>query len=159
AAAARRITSGSFRRLQGYACRRPSTSKSPEPMPAPVLSIDFETAAISDLKRVGADVYARDPTPTVPVVAWAFDDDPVQSEICPPTLPEAIAEHLARGGTFRAWNANFEQAILARHYGLTLDPHQASCTMQRALYSGLPAALGDAGPALGVQIVKDDSAH
>ena len=128
-------------------------------MASRVLSIDFETAAVSDLRRVGADVYARDPTLAVTVVAWAFDDDPVQSQTCPGALPQPILDHLKSGGAFRAWNAAFEQAILTNHYGLKLDPHQASCTMQRALYSGLPAGLGDAGPALGVGVVKDDTAH
>src|SRR6516162_5163547 len=128
-------------------------------MPAPVLSLDFETASLSDLAAVGADVYARDPSLIVTVVAWAFDDGPVHSATHPAALPEAVRAHLLGGGIFRAWNAAFESAILTHHYGLALDPRQASCTMQRALYSGLPAALGDAGPAIGVEIVKDKSAR
>ena len=124
-----------------------------------ILSLDFETASLSDLAAVGADVYARDPSLAVTVIAWAFDDGPVHSATHPAALPEAVRAHLLDGGIFRAWNAAFESAILTHHYGLALDPRQASCTMQRALYSGLPAALGDAGPAIGVEIVKDKSAR
>ena len=93
------------------------------------------------------------------MVAWAFDDDPVQSETCPSALPWEIEEHLTLGGKFRAWHAHFEFAILTKHYKLALDPEQSLCTMQQALHGGLPAGLGDAGPALGLNIVKDPSAR
>ena len=102
-------------------------------LPPAILSLDFETASLSDLAAVGADVYARDPSLAVTVIAWAFDDGPVHSATHPAALPEAVRAHLLDGGIFRAWNAAFESAILTHHYGLALDPRQASCTMQRAL--------------------------
>jgi DNA polymerase len=123
------------------------------------LHLDFETCCEANLKQVGADIYARDLTLVVTVLAWAFDDEPVQSVICPATLPPEVEEHLRSGGRFKAWNAAFEWAILVNQYGFDLKPDQAVCTMQAGLHSGLPAAVGDAGPAIGAKIVKDDSAR
>ena len=124
-----------------------------------VLHIDLETCSRLDLKRVGADVYSRDPDLIVTVVAWALDGGPVQSVTCPRVLPFDIIDHLALGGEFRAWNAGFEWAILTNHFKLTLDPAQAVCVQQKALHSGLPASLEDAGPAIGSPIRKDASAR
>ena len=124
-----------------------------------VLHLDFETCSKLDLRRVGADVYSRDPDLIVTVVAWALDGGPVQSVTCPRVLPFDIIDHLALGGEFRAWNASFEWAILTNHFKLTLDPAQAVCVQQKALHSGLPASLEDAGPAIGSPIRKDASAR
>ena len=124
-----------------------------------VLHIDFETCSSLDLKRVGADVYSRDPNLIVTVIAWAFDGGPVQSMTCPRVLPFDIIDHFAAKGEFRAWNAAFEWAILTNHFKLKLDEAQAVCTMQKALHSGLPASLEDAGPAIGAKQHKDASAR
>lgn len=124
-----------------------------------VLHLDAETCNAADLRRIGADVYARDLSLIVTVLAWAFDDEPVQSVTLPNRLPLLVEDHLRNGGRFKAWNAAFEGAILANHYGLPLEPEQAICTRQAALHSGLPAALADAGPAIGARIVKDATAH
>ena len=129
-----------------------------------ILHLDFETCAEVDLRKVGADVYSRHPSLIVTVVAWAFDNDPVQSANCQWLLPKMLPgpglhEHLKSGGRFKAWNASFEWAILANHYGLTLKPEQALCTMQAALHSGLPAGLDDAGPAIGALTRKDPAAR
>jgi DNA polymerase len=124
-----------------------------------ILHVDFETCCEANLRRVGADVYSRDPSLVITVIAWAFDDGPVESVTCPETLPPALERHLLAGGKFAAWNASFEWAILTNHYGLDLKPDQAICCQQKALHSGLPAALGDAGPAIGANIVKDQTAH
>lgn len=126
-----------------------------------VLHIDFETCSALDLKKVGADVYSRDPALIVTVVAWALDGGPVRSATCVSTLalvPE-VFDHLMRGGEFRAWNAGFELAILTNHFKLTLHPSQAVCVQQKALHSGLPPSLEDAGPAIGAKQHKDATAR
>ena len=124
-----------------------------------VIHIDFETCSALDLKRVGADVYSRDPNLIVTVVAWALDGGPVRSAINVTKLPDEVFDHLMRGGEFRAWNAGFEWAILVNRFKLALDPAQAVCVMQKALHSGLPASLEDAGPAIGAKQHKDASAR
>lgn len=115
----------------------------------PILSIDFETFSTLDLRQVGADLYTSAPDFTVTVVAWAIDDGPVKSLTCPTILPDEIVNHLAAGHKFRAWNAAFEWLIL-RRFGFTIPWAQVSCTMQKALYAGLPASLAGAGAALGL---------
>lgn len=126
-----------------------------------VLSLDVETACIADLKKTGASRYSRDPSLIVTVIAWAFDDDPVKS-YTPFTkigLPHEIRTHIEAGGKVRAWNAFFEFCILRNYFGVDVKPEQMVCTMQAALHAGLPGALGDCGPALKLNIVKDTTAH
>ena len=124
-----------------------------------VLHLDFETCSRLDLKRVGADVYSRDPDLIVTVIAWAFDAGAVQSTTNVQKLPTSVLAHLFNGGEFRAWNAGFEWAILTNHFGLRLATHQAVDVMQAALHSGLPASLEDAGPAIGAPQHKDATAR
>lgn len=132
---------------------------------ARILSLDLETASALDLKKSGASRYARHVSTKVTVVAWAFDDGPVQSvtastpDLALGRLPEEIVEHIKAGGTIRAWNAFFEYMFLREYFGIPVNVDQMSCTMQRSLHAGLPGALGDCGPALGLSIVKDVSAH
>ena len=126
-----------------------------------ILHLDFETCSRLDLRKVGADVYSRDPGLIVTTVAWAFDGGPVQSLTYPWTRDPgtAVFGHLIQGGEFRAWNASFEWAILTNHFKIPLDPAQAVCVMQKALHSGLPASLEDAGPAIGAAQHKDATAR
>jgi DNA polymerase len=123
--------------------------------------LDFESFAHRDLRKVGAYEYVACPHFEPTVLAWAFDDGPVQSVTWPNlgTLPAEVEAHLRRGGIFQAWNAAFEWIILTQHYRLPIPHESVSCTMQRALANGLPAALADAGPALGLNIVKDTAAR
>lgn len=129
-----------------------------------ILFLDFETACALDLKKSGASRYSRDPSLIVTVVGWAFDDDPAQAEtvltLGPRRLPPAVEDHIRGGGLVSGWNSrNFEANILRNYFGLAIPHAQITDTMQAALHGGLPAALGDAGPALGLPIVKDATAH
>jgi len=128
-----------------------------------VISLDFETYCPADLRQVGADLYAANPDLVVTVVAWAIDDAiPVEAVVVPSALPVAVRNHLADPCCrLRAWNAQFEWLILHHHYGITLPWDRVDCTMQQALYAGLPASLGQAGQALGLPrfLQKDNTAH
>jgi DNA polymerase len=75
------------------------------------------------------------------------------------TLPQEIADHIENGGAVCAHNAPFEHAVLTYYYGQAAPVEQMSCSMARALAYGLPAALGEAGDALGLAMVKDKSAR
>lgn len=128
-----------------------------------VLSLDVETTSDADLRKVGASRYAADPSTICSVAAWCFDDGPIQSvstghPLTVTDFPEVV-DHIRNGGRVRAWNAFFEYCVLRSVFGLDVRPAQFSCTMQRALYSGLPGALGDCGPALKLPIVKNKAAH
>lgn len=128
------------------------------------LYIDFETASALDLKKSGASRYSRDPSLIVTIVGWAFGDEPAQAEtvltLGYKRLPVAVGRHIRSGGLVSGWNSrNFESNIIRNYFGLPLPPEQVIDTMQTALHCGLPAALGDAGFALGLSIVKDATAH
>jgi DNA polymerase len=126
-----------------------------------ILHLDFETYAHRDLKKVGVFEYVECPHFEVTVLAWAFDAGPVKSVVWPNTavLPEDIRAHIVNDGKIHAWNATFERVVLGTFYGVPPEVDQMVCTMQRALVHGLPAALGVAGPALGLSIVKDVTAE
>lgn len=126
--------------------------------------VDFETASALDLKKSGASRYSRDPSLIVTVVGWAFDDEEPQAEtvltLGPKRLPPELEDHIRGGGIVSGWNSrNFESNLIRNYFGLPLPPAQVHDTMQRALHAGLPAALGDAGMALGLDIIKDATAH
>ena len=125
-----------------------------------VLHLDFETASLLDLSKVGTSRYSRDPSTVVTCMAWAFDDGPVRSAILPLILPDEVERHLRQWGAYHAWNAAFETAIIRNVFDFhPSTAEQASCTMQRALHAGLPASLAEAGPALGLASVKDKTAR
>ncbi len=129
-----------------------------------ICSLDFETCCEADLKKVGASKYSKDPSLIVTVAAWAFDKGPINSVVNTSTdvltLPNDLIDHIVEGGVIRGWNAGgFEYNILRNHFGIDIKPEQVSCSMQRALHAGLPGALGDCGPALRLNIVKDNTAH
>ena len=125
------------------------------------LSLDFETFNTVDLRKVGAYIYATHPDLVVTAMAWAIDTGPVETRTLPKTLPIEVRYHLEQGGRLRAWNANFEWLILVHYFGLAVPWSQVSCTMQRALYAGLPPSLEKAGRALGLpeSLIKDDVGH
>ena len=129
-----------------------------------ILYADVETTCDAELKKTGASKYAKDESLIVTVLAWAFDDEPVRSVINPGTdvlkLPQEVVDHIEAGGLISGWNSgNFEYNLFKNHFGLRIRPDQVKDTMQRALYAGLPGALGDCGPALRLNIVKDNTAH
>lgn len=129
-----------------------------------VLFVDLETCSDDDLKKCGASKYSKGESLIVTVCAWAFGDGPVKSVVSPGTdvleLPQEMIDHIEGGGIISGWNSgNFEYNIFKNHFGLKIRPDQVKDTMQRALYAGLPGALGDCGPALKLNIVKDATAH
>ena len=124
-----------------------------------ILHIDFETRSAADLKAVGLDNYARDPSTDIWCMAYAFDDEPVQLLEDPSILPSAVESHVVSGGLVYAHNAAFEFAIwegVGGSYGWPeLKIEQLRCTMSMALALGLPASLEHCAAALGVAEQKD----
>jgi len=123
-----------------------------------VLHLDFETRSAAELKAVGLDNYARDPSTDIWCMAFAFDDEPVQLV----TLNDytRIWSHVHAGHPVCAHNAAFEFAVwnevLAERRGWpTLEPEQMRCTMAMAYAMGLPGSLDGAAAALGIEQRKD----
>jgi DNA polymerase bacteriophage-type len=138
-------------------------------MTSKILSIDFETASLVDLKRTGVHTYAEHPSTAVLCMAWAFDNEPVKVWRAGTPFPIEVFAHVSAGGRVRAWNAGFEWVIwnkvLARqlirfHTAVPLiDIHQLEDTMAAAAYWGLPMSLDQAGAALRLPIQKDKAGH
>jgi DNA polymerase bacteriophage-type len=129
-----------------------------------ILSLDFETCSEADLRKVGASRYAADPSTFVTVAAWAFNDDPVDCVFAArglkwDDLPVRVRDYIEDGWPVAAWNANFEMAILRSVFGVPVLAKQFRCSMEQALYGGLPGKLETCGPALGLATVKDKNAH
>jgi len=142
---------------------------------------DFETRSESDLKKVGADAYARHPSTEILCVALCKDGDRKDGgravvwhpfgEIDwfltdPPEfkllneLPPAVVSHVETGGAMVAHNAPFDFAIwnevgVKKHGFPPLSLPQMDCTMARASSQALPASLANLGEALGVYVNKD----
>ena len=129
-----------------------------------VLVIDFETRSACDIRKAGADVYARHPTTEVMCMGYAFDDEPVEIWSAPLDLSERVKDHVLTGGTVVGHNVAFELAIwnnvaTPQHDWPLLDPAQTHCTMAMSYAMGLPGALEDAAPAAGLKVQKDTQGH
>ena len=75
------------------------------------LTLDFETKSEVDLKRAGAQRYARHPSTEVLCLSYAFGDE--EPRIWRPGMPKPVDlfEAIAEGCWFEAHNAAFERAI------------------------------------------------
>lgn len=124
------------------------------------VTLDFETASGVDLKVVGADRYALDPTTEILSLTWRLNGG---------------ANHLYRPGgnnidlttfaadpatIFVAHNASFEQAIwreiMVTVFGFPpLPPERWHCTQASAAYRGLPLNLDRLARVHGLPVTKD----
>jgi len=132
-----------------------------DPRAALAVHLDFETASACDLRDAGLDNYAKDPSTHVHCLAYGWGDDPC--DLWTPyhhDIDPALAMHIANGGLVYAHNAAFELAVwnnvcVPRYGWPRLLPEQVRCTMAMAYAMGLPGALEDAAPALGIEQRKD----
>ena len=122
-----------------------------------IISIDFETRSVVDLRAVGVYKYAEHPQTDVWCMAWKVDDGPV--EIWKAGEPYPFARR--RGVRFSAWNAGFERTIwnqiMAKRYGWPKAPLRMwDDTAAAAAYLALPRSLEmAAGVLLGEAFQKD----
>lgn len=130
------------------------------------LFADFETRSTVDLKKAGADVYARHPSTEVLCFGFALDDGPV--DLWTPDHdvlgvssfdPALIQDH-----TVVAHNTNFElliwNEVCTKKYGWPrLHPENCLDTMAMSYSMALPGALADAAPAAGMTLQKDSAGH
>lgn len=137
-----------------------------------LLFLDFETRSCADLKKVGADVYSKDPSTEVLCVGFAYKDFP--AAVCNAygasfdmdSVGQSfiINNHLLNKSTFVAHNAAFELAIwnnvCVPKYGWPpLKPEQVICTMAMAYAMALPGSLEKAAAAVGLEETKDMAGH
>lgn len=124
-----------------------------------MLSIDFETRSIIDLKKTGVYPYAQHPTTDVWCMAYAKDDGDVQVWQPGQPIPDVILNGAA-SQQFRAHNAQFERIIwrdiMVKRYGFPpITMQQWHCTAAECRAMGLPGSLDGAAKALGLAHQKD----
>jgi len=127
------------------------------------LHCDIETRSCADLRRVGAHVYATDPTTTALCAAYAVDhgSEKLWWRGDPPP-PEFFEVEADPGWRLVAHHAVFEAEIgkhvLHPRFGFPLIPSERyRCTMIMALAVGLPARLSALANALELEHCKDSA--
>lgn len=122
-------------------------------MPRHMLFIDIETKSSVNLPKCGVFRYTEAHDFQIVLLAYAFDDEPVQQVdlACGEQLPRELVEALDMPSIIKiAHNSMFEYVCLSRHFHRWLDPHQWRCSMVWASYLTLPPRLADAAVALKV---------
>lgn len=129
-----------------------------------VLSIDIETYSDVDLKKGGVYKYIDTPNFEILLIAYAFNDDPVQLvDLTVENVPLKLLKALTDKNIIKtAFNANFEMRCLEKYIGLqiagfTLDCSQWRCTMVQCAQLGLPMGLDGVAQALNLKVQKDKS--
>lgn len=125
--------------------------------------LDFETRSTVNLKKCGADVYARHPSTELMCTGWTFDGEAVRLDPGH-KLDSRVIDHVAYGGKVVIQNAAFELAIwnnvCVPKYGWPpLGAEQTICTLAMSYAMALPGALADSAPALGMTLNKDSEGH
>lgn len=116
------------------------------------LSIDIETSSDVDIRKCGAFKYAESKAFRIMLLAYAFDDEPVEvidlekGEEMPTFLLQALQD---KEVIKHAYNATFEWLCLNRA-GYETPIEQWQCTMIHAMYLGFPAGLEATGEAVGL---------
>lgn len=112
------------------------------------LFLDFETRSRLDLTAVGTSRYARDPSTKALMLAWAFDDEPVEQVVfargqrAPKRLRDALRDPQVIKS---AWNAAFERQIFEHVLGLKIPYDQWQDTMVLAYTLSFPGKLSAVG--------------
>lgn len=128
------------------------------------LLIDLETYSSADITKTGAFKYTEAPDFEILLLAYAWDDEPVNVIDMTDTLysgPGAgrcIRQHAEAEAVFMgildpdivkvAHNSAFERACLRKYTGYYLPPEEWEDTMILAAMNGLPLSLDAAGAAL-----------
>lgn len=116
------------------------------------LSIDIETSSDVDIRKCGAFKYAESEAFRIMLLAYAFDDEPVEvidlekGEEMPLFLLQALQD---KEVIKHAYNATFEWLCLNRA-GYETPIEQWQCTMIHAMFLASPAGLEATGEAVGL---------
>lgn len=122
------------------------------------LHIDLETYSSVDLSKSGLYKYVDSPDFEILLLAYAWDDDPVQvldlTGEPPAELESVIAAIENPDITKVAHNCAFERTCLRKYLGCSLFVTEWQDTMILAAMNGLPQSLDAAGAALRLQDQK-----
>lgn len=134
----------------------------------PILTFDFETRSVADLKKVGTWAYSEHPTTDIICLGWGYDHNPRHvwwpEHACPgfraPTcdveqgMPTELYCAIEDGAIVEAHNIPFEYSIwknvMVARYGWIEIPDEAwRDTMAVACYYAMPAGLDKLSRVLG----------
>lgn len=123
------------------------------------LMIDLETFSNVDISKAGAFKYVESEDFEILLLAYAWDDGPVQVlDLTDPfphdELPDVVSGLLDPDTIKVAHNSAFERACLSKYLGQDLPPEEWEDTMVLAAMNGLPMSLDAAGAALQLQDQK-----
>lgn len=121
------------------------------------LAIDIETFSSTDIKS-GVYKYVEAPDFTVLMLAYSFDNGPVQIIDLEnyPHLIEYVTDALTDPTVLKtAFNANFERTCISKFLNIELPPEQWECTMVKASMLGLPGSLENVAKVLKLEQQKD----
>ncbi len=116
-----------------------------------ILHIDIETFSDVDLKKLGVYKYAESPNFRLLLLAYAYDDDPVQivDIASGEDIPKQVLQDLENPNiTKKAFNAQFERVCLDEALFTHTGPWK--CTKIKAAYFGLNGSLDSVGKVLGI---------
>ena len=124
--------------------------------PKRTLFVDIETYSSVDITKAGAFKYIESDDFEILLIAYAWDDGPVQildltclDDDAREELHDIKAGLLDDCGTVKvAHNSAFERAAFAKWLGEDMPPEAWEDTMILAAYNGLPMSLDAAGAAL-----------
>lgn len=122
------------------------------------LLIDLETYSSADITKTGAFKYVEAPDFEILLLAYAWDDGPVN--VIDLARGEVLEYMELRNSILDpnivkvAHNSAFERACLSRVTGRDLPPEEWEDTMILAAMNGLPLSLDAAGAALGLKDQK-----
>lgn len=122
-----------------------------------MLSLDIETYSEVNLSKSGVYAYAESPTFQVLLLAFAFDEEPVQviDLLSGEPLPARVKDALLSDQVPKAaFNAAFERVCLSKHMGVPLSPLSWHCTAVQAAMLALPQSLEGVGEVLNIKRKK-----
>lgn len=132
--------------------------------PKRTLFVDIETYSSVDITKAGAFKYIESPDFEIMLIAYAWNDGPVQIlDLTGPLCPERldVIAGLRDPDTVKvAHNSAFERAAFAKWMEEPMPPEEWEDTMILAAYNGLPMSLDAAGAALQLrdQKIKEGTA-
>jgi DNA polymerase bacteriophage-type len=124
--------------------------------------VDFETRSTIDLRKAGADVYAKDDTTSALCMAYSYDDEHTHLWRSHDEFPQHLIDFIAEGGKLVGHNAGGFEILIWNHVLSKVVPdlpelkiEQVEDTMAMAFAMSLPGSLDDASKALGMEVQKD----
>ena len=117
-----------------------------------LVNLDFETRSKANLKDVGLDKYAKDPSTEVICMAYSIDGGDIRLWVPYQSPPMFLFNP---NTVFTAWNAAFEYNILRNVLDVPVKWEQMVDSMAIAAANNIPQALEEAAMFLGVTEQKD----